>query len=717
MSNVQAAVGAGSRGSSVELLSEIDIGLGGAQAPNREAVAEDDEELASENDSDNDTGGAALYKAALSVFDEPSSSDVEEVVKKDVKAPYLNRKVRQQPRHASETFVPHPADPSKVIATFRENLPNGAGVFTQIDEIPELKINLHSGTPLTENIVPDPNQAKIPRKVRAKKNQPLDLWVDSGVDNVWTRSRVVNGEDEVESFRPTIIFRRFDQVTHKYEQAYVSTSKLDNIDPNDKAWMYSYNKWIDQLNRRRNVKYKQKVTRDHWTVRETRALYIAINAFCSQYGVHEFGCNKGARMSDAVLKSIADAVNLTADHDRNIDSVRGKVNTAHAKKDKPLFYLRLEAIARREYMAEGGILSDDETYPLDAILKSDFPAKESDSSQSDDESSLAQTGSVSSAEPEDTSNAAMEYEVGESSSPSSSPKKRKRSGLSQGEESSEDTPSAKRSRAALANKSEEDTLLAQDKKRAILKVMRKTKGAWSPTVSKSADSQRASASQDKTSTTAADFTGDSLSPTVTKKHAAHKASRQSQRALAPAVPADSHTGTSGEESDELAPTCSSCKRKRASVTANSKDGSLSRSSSKPNPTATSATKKSIPVGAALRKRLAPTSSSSPLASSPPVVRSRSTYTNELMHHAGPKPTLKKAPRTDNWLEQLRAAVFTSVGTQTEPEVMIKPEPGVKIEPEVDDNAVIEVSPQADSWTDIDSDGDSLMGDAEDEVIV
>jgi len=53
--------------------------------------------------------------------------------------------------------------------------------------------------------------------------------------------------------------------------------------------------------------------------------------------------------------------------------VRGQVNTAHAKKLKPLMELRELAAEMRSWIENGGVVSDAERRPPNAIALSEFP--------------------------------------------------------------------------------------------------------------------------------------------------------------------------------------------------------------------------------------------------------------------------------------------------------------------------------------------------------
>lgn len=359
-------------------------------------ATDDGDEAPGAESGNSPSSGEVLYQAALTLMSNESLSEGETAAEDDEKTneavgedndfedeervgeiqngaeeedePYANRSVRQQPLAANETFAAHPQDPYLAIATYQTPRPDGSGDFIQVDDILELAQDPATVTPLRWNISPDPNESKCPRAIRSKKGRPDILWEYDSVLDYWFRRLA---SDKIEYFRPVIIFRRFHAQTHRYEAFHASERKLANVDPNDTTWFYAYNKWIDQMNRRHNVAYAKQVSRTHWSTDELRALCVAINDFCRVHGIHCFGC-RGAPMTDAQFQAIADAVNAVGGHSRNIDSVRGQINTAHPGKLSLLLELRKAANAMRRRIEEGETVSHDERHPQYAMDPAKF---------------------------------------------------------------------------------------------------------------------------------------------------------------------------------------------------------------------------------------------------------------------------------------------------------------------------------------------------------
>ncbi|KAJ4371208.1 hypothetical protein N0V83_004424 [Neocucurbitaria cava] len=285
------------------------------------------------------------------------------------------RAIRQQTLSDKETFAPHPTDATKIIATFRTTLPNDGGEFVQIDEIPELSV-VPTGSAddkAKSYFLPPLGDCKVPRQRRASKRKARVLWVEDKAAGNWTRT----DGNKIEVFKPTIVFRRFKLGTHEYEGIHVCENKLENVDPNNKTWMYSYNKWIDQITRRRDDAYEQKLKRTHWTVPEKRALYTEINAFCRASGLFRFGFGKEAGMTTEHIQGFANAVNRVGGNNRNTDSVRSQFTSAHAGKNKEILDLieRAEALRVKQKENTGVKLSQKERFPFRAIPLSAFPTE------------------------------------------------------------------------------------------------------------------------------------------------------------------------------------------------------------------------------------------------------------------------------------------------------------------------------------------------------
>ncbi|CAO2655762.1 Nn.00g045650.m01.CDS01 [Neocucurbitaria sp. VM-36] len=288
----------------------------------------------------------------------------------------VGRNVRQRPISEKETFAPHPTDPTKIVATVRIRRSDNGGDFVQIDEIPELRVvpTTSVGTETKFIFYPPLVESKVPRQSRKTKNKPKGTWIKDTSVEQWTRKI----GDKIETFKLTIIFRRFNVITHKYEAVYVSENKLENADPNDKKWMYNYNKWIDQIKRRRDSTYVQVIHRTHWTIPEKRALYTAINDFCRELGLFRFGFGKEAEMNTEDMQRLADAVNRVGGNNRNTDSVRSQIISAHADKNNEIreLLMRAEALRAKRQENKNLELPQLEEFPTHAISLSAFPTEE-----------------------------------------------------------------------------------------------------------------------------------------------------------------------------------------------------------------------------------------------------------------------------------------------------------------------------------------------------
>jgi hypothetical protein len=231
--------------------------------------------------------------------------------------PYPAGPVHQRTKHQGEVFTLHPTDPAKLIARFRIENPFEPGTYyEQVDEIPEMDKTVSSPDDPEFIYLPNLENAKIPNKHRKNRhnNYTPHLWIRQPGTMVWTRPGL--GRNPVERWSPIIVFRRFNFHTKKYEDIHISLKKLENVDPNDDHnYHHPYNKWLDQMKRRRDRDYVKRTSKDHWSVAERRAMYAALNNFVRQYGLHKFGF-KGVKMTNGQMKQVADAVNSVGDKDR-----------------------------------------------------------------------------------------------------------------------------------------------------------------------------------------------------------------------------------------------------------------------------------------------------------------------------------------------------------------------------------------------------------------
>ncbi|KAH6633238.1 hypothetical protein C7974DRAFT_471429 [Boeremia exigua] len=277
-------------------------------------------------------------------------------------------------REGTETIRPHPSDAAKVIVTYHYKDPAG-GVYTQDTVLPEvIPAPADASNEPGSLIFPDVGTSKVPR---TRKGSPWTR-VPGQSRYEWTR-----GEgDQKEMWRINIFFRRLRRDTFEFEDIYVNTKILETVDPNNKRFRTSYNKWVLQFARRRDATYTQKVVRVHWSVPERRALYAGINTFCAKFGIHRFGFTEDCKLSTRQLQLLADAVNATQNPlrlvPRGVDAVRGQIVSAHdraAPKNKAVFELLVTADKLRARIAAGEVLPRAERKPKAAIPLEDFPVE------------------------------------------------------------------------------------------------------------------------------------------------------------------------------------------------------------------------------------------------------------------------------------------------------------------------------------------------------
>lgn len=276
------------------------------------------------------------------------------------------------PREGTEIIRPHPTDATKVIISYRYTVPSG-NVYTQETEMPQVVPKPANALDQPGSIiVPEVEKSKVPR---TKKGSPWTPVPDTSRYE-WTRG--VGGQQE--TWRVIVFFRRLDRDTYEYQDIYINTNMLANVDPNNKRFRTSYNKWILQFARRRDATYTQKVARVHWSVPERRALYTAINAFCAKFGIHHFGFAEACKMGTKQLQLMADAVNTAPNPlrmvPRGVDAVRGQIVSAHDKaqpKNKAIYDLLKTAASFRARIASGEAIPRAERKPQLAIPLTEFP--------------------------------------------------------------------------------------------------------------------------------------------------------------------------------------------------------------------------------------------------------------------------------------------------------------------------------------------------------
>jgi hypothetical protein len=283
--------------------------------------------------------------------------------------------VNQKTIHAFETFTPHPADPTKMNAHIRLPIPHVPDTYySQTDTIPMYDKNVPSPTNPTFYFIPPLHSAKVPQRRRANKLNSFTppQWTRvPGSQEIWTRPNPARATLDTWSF--VGVFRRFCSTTHKYEQIHTNAAKLAGIDPNDKGWQYAYNKWIDQMRRRRDAAYIKEVSKDHWSHAERRALYGAINAFVRRAGLAALGFGAGTAMGSAHVSAMTEAVNKAGGKGRLRDAVKSQIASAHRRKNKAIFDLLARAEVLRARVARGEKVRRDEMYPEEAIERGKWP--------------------------------------------------------------------------------------------------------------------------------------------------------------------------------------------------------------------------------------------------------------------------------------------------------------------------------------------------------
>jgi hypothetical protein len=223
--------------------------------------------------------------------------------------PYPAGPVNQRTRHAGEWFYLHPTDPMKLVAVFKIENPYAKGTYyEQRDEIPVFDPTAKSPDRPSFIYSPDLKDAKIPPKNRANKknDQTPNLWVRRPESMEWTRPGL---HKPVDRWSPIVVFRRFNSVTKKYENLHINLEKLKNVDPNnERRYHHRYNKWVDQIKRRKDMTYVKTSSKNHWSVAERRELCRALNAFVHKWGLHMFGF-KDVHMTKDQMVDIADTIN------------------------------------------------------------------------------------------------------------------------------------------------------------------------------------------------------------------------------------------------------------------------------------------------------------------------------------------------------------------------------------------------------------------------
>jgi hypothetical protein len=327
-------------------------------------------------DNAEDTQAVSVVKGTAPVHVAEDASDSDSELSEDP-APCAGRTLTNRARDPRETFEPHDTDPDLIEGTIKIKLPDGSGWYIlkwdvyekrDLDKIPEDVKKRYKSTDCI--FLPPMGPAKAPAKVKPRKGREEPKWVrDLSVEYRWTRYHPAKKITEI--FEPKFVFRRFNAWTHAYEHVYVGMKKLANIDPNNADWMTEYNKWVDQIHRRKDADYVQEKYRNHWSVAEQRTMLRGFNEY-----IHANGRDSFRKMSDEDLQPILDAINAVGGMNRRIDALRGQFISAHAKKNPKVAFLRDTAQSYVDRIKVGEAIPDEERYPEHAIPESEFPREE-----------------------------------------------------------------------------------------------------------------------------------------------------------------------------------------------------------------------------------------------------------------------------------------------------------------------------------------------------
>ncbi|KAF2130660.1 hypothetical protein P153DRAFT_384918 [Dothidotthia symphoricarpi CBS 119687] len=339
---------------------EMNIDEENAQDDNEDLAALADDGEQDLDDEIFELGGGNDY-----VGDEDNDSQDEDAVQAStasLPAPTTWTTEQQVPArlHNQEVFTQHPTDPAIVVSTYTIPDPYNGGVYTQTDHLPQIDTTAQPSGDF--HFIPSLEIATIPRKDSKGR-----VWQYVAARGQWEHP---TGK----VWKPIILFRRFDTATHRYIDAYVGLSKLQNVDPNNSAYSTAYNKWVKQIQRRRDSTYMPTVFKDHWTTLERWVMYDSINYLCHTHGAETFGFQvDGGVWGDLEMEYIAARINAAAGGSRNRDSVRSQIVSAHPKKNKVVLDLMQRAKQLRQYIEHGRVLTVAEQFPENAIALADFP--------------------------------------------------------------------------------------------------------------------------------------------------------------------------------------------------------------------------------------------------------------------------------------------------------------------------------------------------------
>ncbi|EMD60182.1 hypothetical protein COCSADRAFT_346725, partial [Bipolaris sorokiniana ND90Pr] len=283
----------------------------------------------------------------------------------DDPTPYMDRELISKPRWPEENFEPHETDAAKIKAVFHLKLADGSGWYTQRDVLPEQRESAEEDERYEHNtlFVPELTACKVPQKPKAENNATCSPWIKV---STWRWKRTA--DNKTEFWTPNFVFRRFHARNRKYEGIYVGETRIKNIDPNNKAWVSAYHKWIDQIKRRSDSSWVHEKRRDHWAVPEICAMYNGINDF-----LHTNGIDAYHGITNVSLQPILDAINAAGNKNRGMDALRGQMSSAHELKNASMAYLRDNVRELVKYLEDGGILDDEERFPEKFIPEEEFP--------------------------------------------------------------------------------------------------------------------------------------------------------------------------------------------------------------------------------------------------------------------------------------------------------------------------------------------------------
>lgn len=239
-------------------------------------------------------------------------------------------------------------------AVFRGEAKGSDLIYTQRDEIPDLR-NAPRDTPADDEeeqgkngefyLLPTNEDVIVPRKSRKDP-----LWTYDTASKDWYRG-------DGKRWRPSLVLRQFRSDTNEYTRLYDRTDMLLGLDPNNKQWLYGYNKMINQSFRRYTGVKKVKHT--FWTAAELEVMYKAVNKMVAEKGLDAFNF----KFKKQFITTVMEGVNEAGGNARGFDTVSTKVR----RRDGPIFDLLARAQALKARIQAGEQVWKEERYPEEAI--------------------------------------------------------------------------------------------------------------------------------------------------------------------------------------------------------------------------------------------------------------------------------------------------------------------------------------------------------------